>query len=68
MFRKSTAMTLRLLMTSVFLLPGCPPPPDLTQWQRPDTDINGVRVAMGQCGEQIDGPKFPKTDNESVLY
>lgn len=68
MFRKSTVMTLLLLMTSVFLLTGCPPPPDLTQWQRPDTDINGVRDAMRQCGEQIDGPKIPKTDNESVLY
>ncbi|MEE9684277.1 hypothetical protein V4841_09705 [Lelliottia amnigena] len=68
MFRKSTAMTLPLLMTSVFLLTGCPPPPDLTQWQRPDTDIDGVRDAMRQCGEQIPGQDIPKTDNESVVY
>ncbi|MGQ8707185.1 hypothetical protein ACUTSW_14515 [Serratia sp. TSA_198.1] len=68
MFRKSTLITLPLLMTSVFLLTGCPPAPDLTQWQRPDTDIDGVRVAMAKCGVQLPGSDIPKTDNESVLY
>ncbi|MFN2993064.1 hypothetical protein ACOMDM_16355 [Serratia plymuthica] len=68
MFRKSTLITLPLLMTSVFLLAGCPPAPDLTQWQRPDTDIDGVRLAMGKCGVQLPGSDIPKTDNESVLY
>lgn len=68
MFRKSTLITLPLLTTSVLLLTGCPPAQDLTQWQRPDTDINGVRIAMGKCGVQLPGPDIPKTDNESVLY
>lgn len=68
MFRKSTLKSLPLLITSVFLLTGCPPAPDLTQWQRPDTDIEGVRVSMGKCGVQLPGPDIRKTDNESVLY
>jgi hypothetical protein len=68
MFQKSTLITLPLLMTSIFLLTGCPPAPDLTQWQRPDTDIDGVRVAMGKCGVQLPGSDIPKTDNDSVLY
>lgn len=68
MFRKLTLMTLLPLTASVFLLTGCPAPPDITQWQRPDTDIDGVRVAMGKCGVQLPDPDIPKTDNESVLY
>ncbi|MFI3311038.1 hypothetical protein [Ewingella allii] len=68
MFRKSTLLTLPLLAVSVLLLTGCPPAPDLTQWQRPNTDIDGVRVAMGQCGVKLPGSDIPKTDNESVLY
>lgn len=65
---RSPLLTLPLLTTSLLLLTGCPPAPDLTQWQRPDTDIDGVRVAMGQCGVPLPGPDIPKTDNESVLY
>ncbi|MBD8215798.1 hypothetical protein [Erwinia persicina] len=68
MCRKATLMTLSLLTASVFLLTGCPPAPDLVQWQRPDTDTDGVRVAMGQCGVPLPGPDIPKTYNESVLY
>ncbi|QHB33474.1 hypothetical protein F0T03_15800 [Yersinia canariae] len=68
MIRKSTLVTLPLLVASVFLLTGCPPAPDITQWKRPNTDIDGVRVAMGKCGVQLPGPDIPKTDNESVLY
>lgn len=68
MRQKSRLMTLPLLITSVFLLTGCPPPPDLTQWKRPDVGIDGVRAAMGKCGVPLPGPDIPKTDNESVVY
>ncbi|MFK8258979.1 hypothetical protein ACFL9S_14480 [Erwinia sp. AnSW2-5] len=68
MFRKLSLMNLSLLMTSVFLLTGCAPAPDITRWKRPDTDMDGVRIAMGKCGVQLPGPEIPKTDNESVLY
>ncbi|WP_113627481.1 hypothetical protein [Pectobacterium peruviense] len=68
MLYKSTSVTLPLLVASVLLLTGCAPAPDLTQWKRPNTDIDGVRVAMGKCGVPLPGPDIPKTDNESVLY
>ncbi|CNC60446.1 TPA: hypothetical protein ACPZFU_003479 [Yersinia enterocolitica] len=35
MFTKHTLIYSLALLASVFLLTGCPPPPDLTQWQRP---------------------------------
>ncbi|WP_122096819.1 hypothetical protein [Rahnella sp. Larv3_ips] len=56
------------LVGSVFMLTGCPPPPDLTQWQRPHSTIDDARVAMGQCGVPLPGPEPDFTDNESVLY
>lgn len=56
------------LIGSVFMLTGCPPPPDLTQWQRPGSTIDDARVAMGQCGVPLPGPEPSFTDNESVLY
>lgn len=68
MLRKSPAITLLLLTTSLFLLTGCPPPSDIVMWQRANTDQDGVRMAMGKCGVQVTGPDMPKTDNESVLY
>ncbi|WP_145560805.1 hypothetical protein [Yersinia mollaretii] len=68
MFCKRTLVSLPILLASVFLLTGCPPPPDLTQWQRPHTDVNEVRVAMGQCGVPLPGPQPDFTDNETVLY
>ncbi|KML67276.1 hypothetical protein [Pectobacterium peruviense] len=68
MLCKSTSVTLPLLVASVLLLTGCAPAPDLTQWKRPNTDIDGVRIAMGKCGVPLPGPDIPKTDNESVLY
>lgn len=46
------------LIGSVFLLTGCPPPPDLTQWQRPGSTIDDARVAMGQCGVPLPGPEL----------
>lgn len=66
--RISSLVSLPALIGSVFLLTGCPPPPDLTQWQRPKTTIDGVRVAMGQCGVPLPGPEPDFTDNETVLY
>jgi hypothetical protein len=68
MYSKHTLVYLPALMTAVFLLTGCPPPPDLTQWQRPNTTVDEVRVAMGQCGVPLPGPEPDFTDNEMVLY
>lgn len=66
--RRSVLISLPALTASVFLLTGCPPPPDLTQWQRPHTSIDETRVAMGQCGVPLPGPEPDFTDNETVLY
>ncbi|QBR52262.1 hypothetical protein E2F51_20805 [Erwinia sp. QL-Z3] len=62
-------MTLTLLITSVFLLTGCPPPPDLTQWKRPDMGIDGVHAAMGKCNyPQVTGcAKTQRYPNLAVL-
>lgn len=68
MLRKSSLMNLSPLITSMLLLAGCASAPDITQWKRPDTDIDSVRIAMGKCGVQLPGAIIPKTDNESVLY
>lgn len=68
MNRRQTLVTFPVLVASVFLLTGCPPPPDLTQWQRPNTTIDGVRTAMGTCGVQLPGSQPDFTDNETVQY
>nr|CBX74098.1 unknown protein [Yersinia enterocolitica W22703] len=68
MFTKHTLIYSLALLASVFLLTGCPPPPDLTQWQRPNSTVNDARVAMEQCGVPLPGPQPDFTDNETVLY
>ncbi|MGE4709630.1 hypothetical protein AB8966_05640 [Yersinia enterocolitica] len=68
MFTKHTLIYSPALLASVFLLTGCPPPPDLTQWQRPNSTVNDARVAMGKCGVPLPGPQPDFTDNETVLY
>ncbi|MBU9816925.1 hypothetical protein J1781_19055 [Rahnella sp. C60] len=66
--RTTSLVSLSALIASVFLLTGCPPPPDLTQWQRPGSTIDDARVAMGQCGVPLPGPEPDFTANETVLY
>lgn len=68
MFSKHMLIYTPVLITSVFLLTGCPPSPDLTQWQRPNTTVSEVRTAMGQCGVPLPGSQPDFTDNEAVLY
>lgn len=46
MLRKSHLVTLPALVASLFLLTGCPPPPEHTQWKRASTSEEGVLAAM----------------------
>lgn len=53
--RKSHLVTLPALVASLFLLTGCPPPPEHTQWKRVSTSEEGVLAAMKACGEPATG-------------
>lgn len=67
MLRKSHFIGIPALITSVFLLTGCPPPAEFTQWQRPSTTEDEVKAAMAQCGNPVGGPQERFTRNEEAL-
>lgn len=67
MLRKSHFMTLPAVITSLFLLTGCPPPAQFTQWQRPATTEDDVRAAMKACGEPEKGTLNDLPVNQQVL-
>ncbi|MBA0038846.1 hypothetical protein HS962_21780 [Pantoea sp. BIGb0393] len=67
MLRKPQLVGLPILITSLFLLTGCPPPADFTQWQRPSTTEDDVRAAMAECGEPTAGSLSRLPANEQAL-
>ncbi|QOV67573.1 hypothetical protein [Citrobacter sp. BDA59-3] len=55
MLRKSHLVAWPALIASLFLLTGCPPPPEHTNWKRASTSEQGVMAAMKGCGEPATG-------------
>lgn len=53
MFSKAQRIKLPAMVISVFLLTGCPPSAEFTQWQRPSTTEEGVKSAMTKCGDPV---------------
>lgn len=68
MFSKSQIITIPVLISSVLLLTGCPPPASFTQWKRASTSVEGVKAAMAECGDPVAGPlnRFPI--NEEIIH
>lgn len=67
MFRKVQLVTFPALIASVFMLTGCPPPPEFTQWKRPSTTEEQVKAAMTQCGDPVGYSLNILPVNEQVL-
>ncbi|UJD92458.1 hypothetical protein FS594_27390 (plasmid) [Rahnella aquatilis] len=53
MFSKAQRVAFPALVISVFLLTGCPPAAEFTQWERPSTTEEGVKSAMTECGDPV---------------
>ena len=68
MFSKSQIITIPVLISSVLLLTGCPPSPEFTRWQRTSTSVDGVRVAMAECGDPVAGPQNHFPINEEIIH
>lgn len=67
MLRTTQLITFPTLIASLFLLTGCPPPPEFVHWQRPSTTIEGVNAAMKECGEPPTGSVNDLPANAQVL-
>lgn len=67
MLRKRQFMTFPALIGSLFLLTGCPPSAEFTQWQRTSTSVEGVKTAMADCGEPVGYSMNHYPTNERVL-
>ncbi|MBV4478641.1 hypothetical protein [Pseudomonas khavaziana] len=68
MLRKSQIITIPALLGTIFLLTGCPPPAEFTQWQRTSTTVDGVKAAMAECGDPVGGSLTRYPINEEVIH
>ena len=68
MFSKSQIITIPVLISSVLLLTGCPPPASFTQWKRASTSVEGVKAAMAECGDPVAGPQNHFPINEQIIH
>lgn len=67
MFSRSQIITIPVLISSVLLLTGCPPPASFTQWKRASTTVEGVKAAMTECGDPVGSSMTHLPINEQVL-
>lgn len=67
MFSRSQIITIPVLISSVFLLTGCPPSAEFTRWKRASTTVEGVKAAMRECGDPVNTSMVHLPINDRVL-